>query len=135
MAYSISRKAMRLFSSFLRYAVAGGVGFLVDYGVLLLCHEVMGVHYLLSAVLGFLAGLVLVYVASNKWVFDQRKMENCKVKEFSVFSLIGVVGLGLTVFFMWVFTDGMGMMPRISKLFTTALVLLWNFGARKCILY
>lgn len=135
MACPVSQKMRKLFSAFLRYVVAGGVGFLIDYGVLLLCHEVIGIHYLLAATLGFIAGLVFVYAASNKWVFDQRKMESSKVKEFSVFSLIGIVGLGLTVLFMWAFTDGLGMMPRISKLFTTALVMLWNFGARKCILY
>lgn len=130
-----SQQVYGLIASFMRYLVAGGAGFLLDYGVLLFCYEVVGIHYLIASALGFIAGLIFVYVSSNKWVFGHRKMEECKVKEFSIFSLIGIVGLLLTVLFMWVFTDELGMPPRISKLFTTALVLLWNFGARKYVLY
>lgn len=121
--------------SFFRYMIAGGMGFVLDYGIFAFCHEVLGVYYLLSAALGFVAGLVFVYISSNKWVFKQRKMENRQAVEFSIFALIGIAGLGFTLLFMWIFTDLCHIDALISKLITTALVLLWNFGARKVILY
>ena len=55
--------------------------------------------------------------------------------EFFVFALIGIIGLLLTVLFMWVFVDVSGIYPLVAKFMTTALVLVWNFGARKMILY
>ena len=115
--------------------VAGGVGFLMDYGVLSVCFECFGWHYLLSSALGFLAGVVFVYICSNKWVFSCRSMADNAVAEFMLFLLIGLIGLGLTLLFMWLFVDVAGIYPLIAKLGTTAIVLLWNFGARKIILY
>ncbi len=132
---SFCQRLKEFISSFVRYLVAGGAGFLIDYGIFATCHEVFGWHHLLSATIGFICGLVFVYVVSNKWVFTNRKMQHQQVVEFIVFSVIGVIGLLLTVLFMWIFTDVCSIHALISKLLTTALVLVWNFGARKYILY
>ena len=121
--------------AFVRYMFAGGVGFLIDYSILALFYEVCGCHYLLSSAMGFVCGLIFVYVASNRWVFSNRKMQHHQVVEFVIFSIIGLVGLLLTMLFMWLFTDVCAIHVLISKLLTTALVLMWNFGARKFILY
>lgn len=124
-----------LIAAFAKYLVAGGMGFIIDYTVLVICFNLLGWHYLLSSILGFIAGLIFVYITSNKWVFSRRKMADKAVVEFIIFAVIGIIGLGLTVLFMWFFVDICGIYPLISKLITTALVLLWNFGARKIILY
>lgn len=121
--------------SFAKYMLAGGVGFLLDYMVLAVCFECFGWHYLLSSALGFVSGLFFVYICSNKWVFTRRSMADKVAAEFLIFLIIGVIGLGLTLLFMWLFVDVAGIYPLISKLVTTAIVLLWNFGARKIILY
>ncbi len=127
--------ARRLLSSFLKYLIAGGMGFLIDFGTLLFCYSVLEWHYLLAATLGFSAGLVFVYAASNKWVFDARQMKDRRLLEFSIFLIIGLIGLLLTNLFMWAFVEGIGLHALAAKLITTAVVLLWNFGARKIILY
>lgn len=124
-----------LITSFLKYLVAGGFGFVLDYATLTLCYKVLGWHYLAAATCGFIVGLVFVYISSNKWVFDTRKMKNRRVQEFSIFAVIGIIGLGLTNLFMWMLVDGLGVYPLIAKLFTTGIVLMWNYGARKVILY
>lgn len=111
------------------------MGFLIDFGVLAFCYSILGAHYLLSASLGFTTGLIFVYVSSNKWVFDTRQMKNHRAIEFLIFLAIGLIGLLLTNVLMWAFVDGLHLHALIAKLFTTAVVLLWNFGARKYILY
>lgn len=131
----LSARLCRIITSFLKYLVAGGMGFVLDYGTLTLCYKIIGWHYLVAATSGFLVGLVFVYISSNKWVFDTRQMKNRRVLEFLIFALIGVIGLGLTNLFMWALVDGLGIYPLISKLFTTGVVLMWNYGARKIILY
>ena len=124
-----------LFTTFCKYLVAGGMGFLLDFGTLYLLFNILGVHYLIAATIAFIVGLVFVYLSSNKWVFDERRMANRQVLEFTLFAIIGVVGLGLTVLFMWLLVDLGGLYPLIAKLITTGLVLCWNFGARKYLLY
>ena len=152
-----------LVASFLKYLVAGGIAFVVDFSALMVCHSVLGVHYLAASVIGFVLGLIVTYICSNTFVFSQRKMEDKQVAEFTIFTIIGLVGLGLTTLFMWLFVSVCGGMwellglttllqymyslvsgvamtqaacvVALSKLMTEALVLLWNFGARKIILY
>ena len=121
--------------SFSKYVLAGGSGFLLDYLVLTICFELLGLHYLCASSLGFVAGLIFVYLLSNRWVFSRRRLRERAGTEFLVFAIIGVLGLVLTVFLMWLFVDVVCIYPLIAKLITTALVLLWNFGARKIILY
>ncbi len=111
------------------------MGFLLDFGTLYLLFNILGINYLLAAAIAFTAGLVFVYLSSNKWVFDERRMEDRQVLEFTLFAIIGLVGLGLTVLFMWLLVDFGGIYPLVAKLITTGLVLCWNFGARKYLLY
>ena len=127
-------KTDNLFIQFFRYCFVGGLAFLVDYGLLFLLSDKVGLHYLLSASIAFIAGLVVNYVISTFWVFSESKYSD-KRKEFAIFAIIGIIGLGLTEGLMWFFTDLVGLHYMLSKLVTAALVLLWNFIARKIILF
>lgn len=127
-------KTENILIQFFRYCFVGGLAFLVDYGLLYLLSDKVGLHYLLSASIAFIAGLVVNYLISTFWVFSESKYQD-KRKEFAIFAIIGVIGLGLTEGLMWLFTDLAGLHYMLSKLVTAALVLLWNFIARKVILF
>lgn len=122
------------FIQLFRYFFVGGFAFLVDYGLLVLLTEVFGLHYLVSATISFLAGLVVNYLLSTSWIFRKSTLEN-KWAEFLIFAVIGVVGLGLNNLLLYLFTDKLHIHYMISKLLTTAIVMIWNFGARKIILF
>ena len=124
-----------VFVQLFRYLFVGGTAFLVDYGLLYVLTEYCGMHYLLSATLAFIAGLVVNYLISTKWVFRTGAPLTNKAAEFTVFALIGVVGLLLNNVLLYVFTDICLINYMISKLIATAVVTLWNFGARKFILF
>lgn len=117
-----------------RYFVSGGVAFAVDAGLLYLLTEWAGLHYLYSSTISFSVGLVITYLFSIFWVFDNRSLKS-KWAEFLIFVLIGVVGLLLTNFFLWVFTDKLGLYYLVSKVITTVLVFIWNFIAKKTLLF
>lgn len=117
-----------------RYAFVGGAAFIVDYGSLWLLTEVCGLHYLLSAAIAFILGLVCNYLLSTVWVFSRHSFDS-RWAEFAVFALIGVVGLGMNELIMWVGTDVLQLHYMLSKIISTAIVFFWNFFARKFILF
>ncbi|MCR4827254.1 MAG: GtrA family protein [Bacteroidales bacterium] len=117
-----------------RYGFVGGAAFLVDYGVLVLLTEVFEMHYLLSATISFILGLITNYLLSVVWVFNNRTLGN-RWAEFTVFAIIGVIGLGLNALIMYVCTDKMGIHYMISKIISTVIVFFWNFFARKIVLF
>ena len=122
------------FIQLFRYSFVGGFAFLVDYGLLVLLTEVFGLHYLVSATISFLAGLVVNYLLSTSWIFRKSTFTN-KWTEFTIFAIIGIVGLLLNNLLLYLFTDLAHIHYMVSKLITTALVMIWNFGARKIILF
>jgi putative flippase GtrA len=117
-----------------RYFVSGGVAFVVDATLLYFLTEWVGLFYLVSTVLSYAVGLIITYLFSIKWVFDHRSVDNRKV-EFGVFVVIGVAGLGLTSLCMWFFTAVVGVHYLVSKVVTTIIVFVWNFIAKKLLLF
>jgi putative flippase GtrA len=123
-----------LAGEFGRYLVVGGAAFVVDYGTLVLLAGVLGVHYLVAAALAFLAGLTFNYLLSIRWVFKKRTSRSAAA-EFAVFAVIGIVGLGINEGVLALLTGVGGIHWAITKLVSTAIVLVWNFGARKIALF
>ncbi len=122
------------FIQFLRYTIVGGVAFVVDFAFLYLFTNNLKIYYLVSAGISFILGLVVNYFLSKTWVFNRASLNN-RLLEFGVFALIGVVGLVINELFIWVFTDKIHIYYLLSKILATIFVFLWNFFARKFILY
>ena len=118
----------------LRYTVVGGFAFVVDFGLLVILTELAGINYLISAAIAFVAGLTINYLLSIRWVFASRTLES-RSAEFTLFAIIGIVGLGLNELFMWILTDIIGWHYLGSKIATTVIVFFWNFLARRFILF
>jgi putative flippase GtrA len=127
-------KTDNTFLQLIRYTFVGGFAFLIDFGTLFMLTEYLDFHYLLSAGIAFTLGLVTNYLISIRWVFATRNFSNRKL-EFIMFMVIGLVGLGLNELFIWIFTDLFAIYYLLSKILTTMLVYLWNFFARKMILF
>lgn len=121
-----------------RYTFVGGAAFIADYLTLYVLTEFCGVHYLLSATIAFIVGLIINYTISTKWVFNPdpqvKKSRKIKTIEFIGYALIGVIGLGLNALIIWVFTEKIGIHYMLSKLISTATVFLWNFIGRRILM-
>ncbi|MCD6109251.1 GtrA family protein [bacterium] len=93
-----------LLGQLIRYTFAGGLAFIVDFGGLYILTEFAHIHYLISAAISFIFGLSVNYFISIKWVFDKRSISNKKI-EFFIFGAIGIFGLGMNEFIIWLFTE------------------------------
>jgi putative flippase GtrA len=119
---------------FIRYALCSLLALGVDMGLLLLLHHVAGLHYLLAAAVGFMAGLFVAYALSVRFAFSQRRVADAR-SEFILFASVGLLGLALTQILLHAFVDGTGMAVAPAKIVTAGFVFLFNFGARKVLLF
>lgn len=126
-----------IIGQFLRYFVTGGLAFVVDFGVFALSLYYFEIHYLVSNLIGLMAGNVVNYLLSIGWVFssEKRKMEKHRLLEIIVFVLISLFGMGLNEFLMYLFVGLLAIQEMVSKIIAAIIVLLYNFFARKYILF
>lgn len=117
-----------------RYLIVGGVAFAADFGALFALAHFGHINYLWAAAFAFLVGIAVNYVMSRSWVFSKRTFSNTTL-EVVVFCVIGLIGLGLNQVGMYVLTGMFGIHYLITKMINAGVVLAWNFGARKAILF
>lgn len=118
---------------FLAYFVCSAIALSTDY-VLLAAGLQWGMDYRGAAAAGFLGGLLVAYWLSVRFVFKTRTVVDPRT-EFMIFSAIGLMGLTLTELLMWLLVSGAGLPAVQAKLPTAGFVFLFNFGARKALLF
>lgn len=137
---------------FFRYCFVGGFATVVDWGIsAAMFFWLFGaqtssvfsaVPWFTNAMLcngvSFIAGLVVNYFLSTFWIFKSSRMQN-KFFEFLSFAAIGVVGLlitfGVTYVFEITLSDVTSLYQIIGKVVSTAISFLWNFFARKYLVF
>ena len=121
---------------FIRYFITGGIAFVVDFSVFALCLSVFEFHYLIANAISLILGLIVNYIISIRFVFVacKRNIKN-KPLEFSYFAFIGILGVCLNQLFLYLLVDLARFSPIFSKIMASALVLMWNFLARKLLLF
>ena len=123
-----------------RYVVVGGIAFLVDAGILhLIKISFSDWQYTLyvAVAAGFIAGLIVNFTLSLLFVFKnaKEKTENKKVQTFIIFAIIGLIGLGLTELGMHIGAIMLGFHHLIVKVIVAGIVMLWNYFARKFLIF
>ena len=145
----IKNQTDRTHIQFFRYIFVGGAAFLVQFAAFVVFTNI-NINYLIATPMAFILGLIANYALSVNWVFNKRTLDNMW-SEFVIFAAIGVVGIVLTEALMWFFVDFVGFYQifynvhlynsshnigfYVANVVTAALVLFWNFFARKFTLF
>ena len=93
-----------------------------------------GWHYLLAACAGFVAGAAVNYALAIRFVFRFRRLQSAQ-GEFTVFVLVGVVGLALNAALMAFTVEVLDRHYLVGKAFAAATTFLFNFEARRRLLF
>ena len=105
---------------------------MIDYALLYLCTEYLGMHYLISGICSFTVSVVVNYYLSSRFVFVM-KIKNTK-EEFFLFVLLSVVGLGINEVVLGILTENFSVHYMLSKIVATAIVMVYNFVTRKVLI-
>ena len=122
----------KLIAQLMKFGVVGVIAFIIDYG-LLAPTEAFGVNYLVSATISFTVSVVFNYVASMRYVFTHKEGMSRR-REFIIFVVLSVIGLGINNACMWAGVELLSVHYLITKIFATAVVMVWNFVTRKIFL-
>ena len=123
----------KLIAQFMKFGVVGVIAFCIDYGLLALLTEVFGVNYLVSATVSFTVSVIFNYLASMRYVFTHKE-DMSRQHEFVIFVVLSVIGLLINNACMWAGVELLSVHYLITKIFATAVVMVWNFVTRKIFL-
>lgn len=123
-----------LFVQMFRYLFVGGIAFVADAGSLWGI-TAFGVNEYLATAIAFLLGLTVNFALSKSFVFSSETARVGGVAEFVSYGLIGVIGLLITEGLMVIGLELLSWHVMIVKVIAAAIVLVWNFAARKLLLY
>lgn len=117
------------FKQIFSFLVVGVLAFIIDYSVLLFLTEFVGILYLVAASISFLVSVIFNFCFSMRYVFDA-KNKNTR-QQFIIFITTSIIGLLLNEFGLWIFVENVGIDYKIAKLIMTAIVMVFNFAAKK----
>lgn len=142
-------KYSTLIVQILKFGVVGGLSFVIDFIITLVVSAILrgaGVSIenaaTVGGLFGFLISLIFNYIMSMKYVFE-RKDDMDRKKEFAIFALLSLIGLGLNeliLYFGVVICNSS--FPQIVekyptyvtafvKIVATGIVMVYNFISRK----
>ena len=130
----------------IRFALTGGVCFLVELGVLILLKSGLGLDTLIATPVAFLVSVILNYLLCVVWVFKGARNTDAAAK--AGFLITSLIGLGLNELLMLLFRLTLGeetvilspggkdiKMYVLNKCLATLIVMIWNYFSKRAILY
>jgi len=135
-----------LLKQFLKFGVVGVICFLIDYAVFKVSSSLLGIHYVIASALGFTISVIVNYILSMKFVFEGKE-DMSRRKEFVIFVVLSLIGLGLNTLIIYICVDGIymhvaflqkwfsvGFAESLGKIGATGVVMVYNFVTRKIFL-
>lgn len=116
-----------------RALAASALAALLDMGLLILLVERFGWHPAPAAVIGYLVGGILQYILCSCWVFHHAPAS--AAGGFAAFTLLSLVGLGITWATMVVLVDWFRAPYAAAKIAALGLAFTWNFLSRRFLLF
>jgi len=116
----------------LRFAVVGGISTIVNYAIYYALYKGIALHYQLSSAVGFMTGVAVGYSLNKYWTFGVVEKKNQEVaKYFAVY----LVSLLLSLAFLHLTVELVGINPNIANFFAICLTTVTNFLGTKFLVF
>lgn len=120
--------------SIIKFLVVGIVSFGVDYGMLLILHNMFAVELIAATTVAFLTGLVINFTLNKYWTFGAPGGAKQSTRQAMEYGMLVVANLLFTnVFISSLASIHLG--PEITKPITTGVVMVTNYVVYRLIIF
>jgi len=114
---------------FLRFALVGASGVMVNTVLLWLLTDIAGLYYLLSAAIATEAAIISNFIWNDIYTFADRRSKGTAsfIGRLLRFNLVSLGGLAINLAVLWFFTSIVGVYYLMANLIGIAVAMLWNF--------
>jgi putative flippase GtrA len=116
---------------FLRFALVGVAGTIMHYGVMIALIELAGMGTVPATSIGFLSGACVSYVLNRKVTFSTRQPLGIAFVKYIAALTVGLfINAGIVAGL-----EAIGLHYFIAQPIATGVVLFWNFGASRLLVF
>lgn len=119
---------------FTKAQVSSGIGGIVDYIIMILCTELLGIHYTISIAIGGIIGAIINFSLNKTWTF-QSKTSSYKYssrRQFSRFAIVVINSIALKAAGTYYFTTFYRIDYEISRVITDLIVsIVFNYTLQR----
>ncbi|MCS6981550.1 MAG: GtrA family protein [Flavobacteriales bacterium] len=112
---------------FLKFGIVGSTGVVIDFAVTWLLKEKLHINAYMANSVGFVCAASNNWLLNRIWTFRNRNPQ--LIRQYLLFMLISVIGLGLNNLVVWFCSEVVGINFYLAKLAAVGVVMFWNFGA------
>lgn len=117
------------FFEFFRFILVGGVATALDWSVFYLLAIKIMLYYQLSLMISFSLACIVNYTFNKLFTFRSKSKKI--FRQFSLFSVIAIFSLLLTMILMFIFVDVLFIHKMLSRIFVTMIMLFFNYILHK----
>lgn len=118
---------MEIFFKFIKFAVVGFTGMLIDFGFTWLFKEKVKVNKYFANSLGFTIAATNNYFLNRVWTFNSHQ-QNIPLEFFS-FLVVSILGLLINNLIIYILTEKLNLKFYFAKFLAIIVVVIWNFFA------
>ncbi|WP_158862765.1 GtrA family protein [Leifsonia sp. AG29] len=111
--------------SVVRYLIAGGLAFLVDFGLLALFHEVLGIATWLAAGLAFIISFAFTYTIQRVFSFGSQVPHGPALLKYTTLVAVNTIATAVIV----AVVDTSPLSWAGGKIIATCVTTIWNYFA------
>lgn len=121
-------KLIKKYREILVYGIVGGGTTVINLSAYYLFSSIIGIQYLISNVLAWIAAFAFAFLANKLWVFESKSFQkDLVIKELASFFFARISTGVLDMLLLFVFVDFIGLHPLVSKVIDTVISSILNY--------
>jgi dolichol-phosphate mannosyltransferase len=117
----------------IQYAIVGGSMLILNVVILYVLTNLLGIYYIISAILSCLLLTGLSFSLNEKWTFNSITYHAHEKlwHRFASYYLVSLSGMSLNIIILFLLTDFGKVFYLYSSIIASLLVFFWNFSVNK----
>jgi putative flippase GtrA len=139
--YGAARANKHEVKRFVKFAVVGFTGLIVDYTVLNILAHIFDVPSWLAIAIAFVVAATNNFIWNRLWVYPESR-EHSIWKHFPTFIIVNAVGLGINELILFIFEAPMEILVgsaflglNLTKGIAAVIVMIWNFVVNRFVTF
>lgn len=118
---------------FIKFCVVGIVNTSITFCIFYLLSETMGINYLVSSLLGYIAGVICSFSFNKRWTFNNK--DNKAILQFGKFIILNLLSLGINLLILYICVKVFFISKVISQIVATGFTTAFNFLGSKVFVF